>query len=61
MRDENRIEPFLKTLGAVWKRNPDLRFTQLILCTMQRYGNDMFYVEDEEFLEYLFKAWCELG
>lgn len=31
MRDPNRIDPFLRAFGRVWKRNPDMRFGQLFM------------------------------
>ena len=30
MRDPNRIAHLLVLLGRLWKRNPDLRFAQII-------------------------------
>lgn len=51
MRDINRIDPFLKELGDVWKESPDLRFGQMIEGFKLRLGcDDLFYVEDEEFI-----------
>ena len=49
MRDIERIDKVLKVLGDNWKKLPDLRLGQLI-CNMQRAaGDDLFYVEDDEF------------
>ena len=53
MRDINRIEPFCKDLAKVWKDNPDMRFSQLIVNLMGSYGSDMYYVEDEDFMNIL--------
>ena len=51
MRDINRIDKVLKVLGDNWKKLPDWRLSQLI-CNMQRAaGNDLFYVEDDEFAD----------
>ena len=48
MRDPNRIDRFLETLGEAWKRVPDWRFFQM-MCNIQRaMGSDAFYVEDED-------------
>ena len=53
MRDINRIEPFCQELLKVWKNNPDMRFSQLIVNLMGGYGSDMYYVEDEDFINIL--------
>ena len=51
MRDINRIDKVLKVLGDNWKKLPDWRLSQLI-CNMQRAaGNDLFYVDDDEFAD----------
>ena len=31
MRSPYRIDPFLRTLAAVWKQTPDMRFGQLLM------------------------------
>lgn len=49
MRDPNRIKLFIKELENVWNKNPDLRFYQLISAITE--GKDLFYMEDEDFLE----------
>ena len=49
MRDSKRIKPFLKELEDVWKKNPDLRFYQLISAITE--GKDLFYMEDKDFLK----------
>ena len=55
MRDINRIEPFLKEVGEIWKeRFPDWRFGQLMYNFICETG-DPFYWEEEEFLEKLEK------
>lgn len=49
MRDINRIDPFLKELGEIWKMNcPDWRFGQLI-CNLP-YDRDPFFMEEDEFM-----------
>ena len=58
MRNPKRIAPFLKKFQKVWKKNPDLRFGQLvsILHLGHKYNNgDIFYLEDEHFEESLDK------
>lgn len=53
MRPIERIEPFLKELGDIWKeRFPDWRFGQLMYNFISENG-DPFYWEDEEFLSRL--------
>lgn len=50
MRDINRIDPFLKELGNLWKENcPDWRFGQLIVNVL---GEDPFYIEDDKAINY---------
>ena len=53
MRDPARIEPFLNSLGAVWKQHPDLRFGQIIWLVskgIRKSDGDPFYIEDHDFL-----------
>lgn len=54
MRGANRIDKFLEQLGKLWKEKvPDWRFMQLI-CNLQSFcGSDMFYMEEDRFLEHL--------
>lgn len=56
-RDVNRIEPFLGEIAKVWKRQPDMRFGQLITILEYRAKakgiQDLFYLEEEGFLELL--------
>ena len=50
MRDPERIDRVLKVLGDNWKKVPDWRLMQL-MCNLQRAcDNDMFFVEDDEFM-----------
>lgn len=60
MRDINRIDPFLKEFGELWKLYPDLRFGQ-IMSNMARhmqmdYRKDMFFMEDDELMKAMKKA-----
>lgn len=49
MRKIERIEPFLREIGELWKKYPDLRFGQLMFNFFADYG-DPFYLEEDEFL-----------
>ena len=54
MRDPNRIAHLLVLLGRLWKRNPDLRFAQIIEILKSKLGtDDMFYVEDDDLINKL--------
>lgn len=51
MRDPNRIHEVMWKFEKLWQKYPDWRLTQLI-CNMQSaMRNDMFYVEDDDFVE----------
>lgn len=53
MRNPARIDIVLKALGMLWKKVPDWRFGQLI-CNLQRIkGNDLFYIEDDDFMDFI--------
>lgn len=54
MRNPERIDRIIAKLGVIWKKNPDLRFNQLILNLIKEYnkdylGDDCFYMEDDKF------------
>ena len=51
MRDKNRIKPFLKQLERLWLQNPDYRFGQLIYLMANEIGRDIFFPEEDEWLE----------
>ena len=54
MRDPNRIAHLLVLLGRLWKRNPDLRFAQIIeILKSKLWTDDMFYVEDDDLIKLL--------
>lgn len=59
MRDPNRIDLFMQELGTIWKENcPDWRFGQLMfnaMRVMQSHNKDIFYMEEDELLEYIKK------
>lgn len=50
MRDPNRIHNILIELEKLWVRYPDWRFMQLINNLQATQGNDMFYIEDDKFI-----------
>ena len=54
MRDPNRIAHLLVLLGKLWKRNSDLRFSQIVEILKSKLGtDDMFYVEDDDLIKLL--------
>ena len=54
MRDAHRIVNFLSEVGRLWEENvPDWRFMQLICNLQSACGSDMFYMEEDRFLEHL--------
>ena len=52
MRNPDRIDPFLKRLGKVWKKVPDWRFGQLMCNVLNSIKRDPFFPEDDEMIEY---------
>ena len=58
MRDQKRIKPYCDTLATIWGVVPDWRLGQLMVNVLHAYktehGADPFYIEDEEFLMYLY-------
>ena len=55
MRNINRIRPFLDELEKIWRKNPDLRFTQLVMNVLD--GPGAYYIEDAEALYALKQAY----
>ena len=53
MRDPNRIHDVVMAVEALWNKYPDWRFMQLMNNLQRTYGNDMFYVEDDKFKEFI--------
>ena len=48
------VAHLLVLLGRLWKRNPDLRFAQIIEILKSKLGtDDMFYVEDDDMIKLL--------
>lgn len=54
MRDKERINLFLEKVEKIWKEHfPDWRFMQLINNLQHYADNDMFYLEEDSFLDVL--------
>lgn len=60
MRDPCRIAEIMQEVEKIWRKNPDLRFWQVLHMLQAEYNiiacsvdNDMFYVEDDKFLDWL--------
>lgn len=65
MRDEKRIFPFMNEIAALWQTSfPDWRFGQLMTVfenwvKVNTSYYDLFYIEEDRFLE-LFKEFSEV-
>lgn len=55
MRNINRIDLFLESIKEQWKKMPDIRFGQLICNILNLKDTQLFYIEDDKFLELLDK------
>lgn len=53
MRDPARIDGVLKEIKTFWELVPDWRFNQLMSNIQKMYGDDMFFVEDDVFVDFL--------
>lgn len=57
MRDSNRIYTCSNRLAEIWHKVPDWRLSQMMINALSiyqnRHGTDAFYMEDEEFLDFL--------
>ena len=53
MRNINRIDEVLAALKENWEKVPDWRLGQLLCNLQSAAGNDLFYVEDDKFVELL--------
>ena len=51
MRDEKRIDKILETIREVWKRNPDMRLTQLLINMGIMEDGPIWNLEDDKALE----------
>jgi hypothetical protein len=49
MRNPDRISTVLTEIETLWRKHPDLRFGQMILCVVNQ--KSLFYVEDEQLLQ----------
>lgn len=59
MRDPNRIEEYIKIIEAIWKENPDLRFSQLVLNVFK--NNSDYYLEDDITLKMFIDTYVNNG
>jgi len=58
-RPKNRQAKILESLGILWMQVPNFRFCQMIeniTHEIKKEGRDIFYLEDDEFLELINKA-----
>ena len=53
MRDIKRIDEVLAALKENWEKVPDWRLGQLLCNLQSAAGSDLFYVEDDKFVELL--------
>lgn len=53
--DKDRINSFLKQLEALWLQYPDLRFSQIIAVLENELGGHTFYIDDEKWLNAIYK------
>jgi len=51
MRDKNRIKPFLAEFEKLWEVYPDFRFGQLIYLLAEKLDCDIFFPEEDRWLE----------
>lgn len=53
MRDPARIEAMLTLLGQVWRKSPDLRLGQLVVCATRpaQPCPEVFCIEDDRLAE----------
>lgn len=53
MRDPARIDAMLTLLGQVWRKSPDLRLGQLVVCATRpaQPCPEVFYIEDDRLAE----------
>ena len=51
MRDPKRISKFLEILGQYWSAVPDWRFGQFITNIARFYGGDIWFLEEDQFIE----------
>lgn len=56
MRNPERLKSFYDELARLHEKLPDWRFSQLICNFADWYGGDIFYMEEDRFLQ-LFKQY----
>lgn len=56
MRDKNRIPQILEQIRENWENVPDMRLGQIIYIIAEKLGDDMFFIEDEEFVKLFAKV-----
>jgi len=57
MRNLNRIKPIISKLEELWLTSPDLRFGQIVYIVASKLKvNDIFFPEDDKWLEAIEKA-----
>lgn len=60
MRDSKRLNTFYNNLKMYHSSVPDWRFGQLIVNFQRWYGKDIFYLEEDEFINLLYKFMKEM-
>ena len=55
MRTTERIDPVLRELAKIWKKNPDLRLGQLLWAIA---GRDPFHIEDYDMVKAGAEMFC---
>lgn len=64
MREQKRIKPYCDTLASIWSMVPDWRLSQLMINAIEAFKDknhyDPFYMEDQDFLMYLFEYISEV-
>lgn len=55
MRNNKEIERVILQVKHIWRTNPGLRLSQLLVNAAQEAGreSDIFYIEDDDLLKYL--------
>jgi len=56
MRDPNRIDEIIEASHDCWKQYPDLRLGQLIYNLNKSGNSDVFFPEDDKWLEWIKKG-----
>lgn len=59
MRDPKRIDKYINALTLIWKENPDLRFSQLVLNVLRNPSD--YYLEDDVTLQLFLDLYVNNG